>query len=161
MLLKTIPIRNPQEAAEQAVALVPADRNDQQALLVVVRELCLNVLNWSESHGNVFVEKHDETFTVTVLDRGIGIPVSMGRAYPDLSNQEAVAMSLVEGETASGQEFRGWGLPATLALTLRDGFSGYLESEDVAVWMEDGESRFAAKSGGSIEGTLVSVAYSN
>ena len=160
MLLESIPIGNPQEAAEKAVRLVPSVHNDPQALLIVIRELCLNVLQWSEGTGNIFVEKDDDSVTLTVLDAGIGIPACMRGVYPDLSNQEAVAMALSEGESTSGQDFRGWGLPSTLALTGRDRFSAYLETEDVAVWMEGGEPLFANKSGGSINGTLVSVAYS-
>ena len=46
-------------------------------------------------------------------------------------------------------------------LSLRKGFSVYLESGPVAVWMEDGEVDFSNKSGGAIEGTLVRVVYSH
>ena len=96
----------------------------------------------------------------TVVDQGIGIPNSMRGVYPDLSHQEAVSEALSRGVTASGVPFRGFVLPNVLDLTLRAGFTAYLETEDVAVWMVDGEPRFANKSGGAISGTLVRVAYS-
>ena len=49
--------------------------------------------------------------------------------------------------------------PQRWTLTLGERFSAYLESDVVAVWMQDGETEFSNKSGGAIQGTLARVIY--
>ena len=46
-------------------------------------------------------------------------------------------------------------------LSRRDGFSVYLASRDVAVWIADGKPIFGNKSGGAIKGTMVQVVVSS
>ena len=42
----------------------------------------------------------------------------------------------------------------------REGFSVYVESDDVAVWSVDGALNFGYKSGGAIVGTRIQIIYS-
>ena len=55
-LVDTIPITSPRDVARRAVATVSASHNDLKALETVIFELCLNVKQWAEADGNVFVE---------------------------------------------------------------------------------------------------------
>ena len=160
-LLATIPIKDPSDAAEQASRYLPAPPNDLQNLREVVYELCLNVLQWSESTGSVLVEEDDRNIILTVEDSGIGIPASIRKVYPDLSNEGAVDMALQPGATSSGSRWRGYGLNSAVRLSDRDRFGIYLATRDVAVWVNDGLTTYCNKSGGSIAGTLVQIIYSS
>ena len=162
--MNTIPITDPRRAAEQATRLVPAANNDMRALQEVVRELCLNALQWSESeHGsaNVFVEDTDQAVIITVYDSGIGIAACMRRTYPKLAESEAVYRALERGTTSSREQWRGYGLASFVDLTTRLGFTGYLETYGVSLWIANGALEEAAgKSGGATKGTLASITYS-
>lgn len=158
-VVDTIPITSPKDAARRAVALVSVPQNDLKALETVVFELCLNVKQWAEADGSVFVETDASRFTITVQDDGVGIPTTMRRAFPELTNEEAVARSLAAGGTSSGQRWRGFGLAGASDLSNRKGFSVYLETGDVAVWSADGVLTFAYKSGGAVSGTRIQIIY--
>ena len=160
MLIGTLPIRTPREVADRVAEFIPADHSDIQEAREVIYELCLNVLHWAESEGTVFVERTDQWIMITVLDRGVGIPASIRSIHPEATEEEAVALALREGVSTSRTAWRGFGLPAARRLTLREGFTVYLESGMVAVWLVGGETEFSSKSGGAIKGTLVRVIYS-
>lgn len=147
--------------ADQVARFIQAPTNDIQAAREVIYELCLNVLHWAEADGTVFVERTEERVIITVLDRGVGIPASIRKIHSDVTEEEAVTLALREGVSTSQTAWRGFGLPAAVRLSLRKGFSVYLESNTVAVWMENGETEFTSKSGGAIQGTLVRVLVSD
>lgn len=157
--METVPIVNPPAAAAAAVALVPAAGDDLQ-VLATVYELCLNVSQWSQAEGSVFVEQSEDHAIITIQDDGVGIPETMRARYPDLSNARAVAGAIEPGVTASGKAWRGYGLSSLVYLSERDGFSVCLTSRDIAVWMTDGRVTFGGKSGGSIRGTMVQIVLS-
>ena len=158
-VVDTIPITSPRDVARRAVALVSAPHNDLEALETVVFELCLNVKQWAEAEGSVFVEMEVGRFIITVQDDGVGIPATMRRAFPELTNEEAVARSLTAGGTSSGQLWRGFGLAGAADLSNREGFSVYLETGDVAVWSAGGVLTFAYKSGGAVSGTRIQITF--
>ena len=159
-LVDTIPIVVPTDVARRAVETVPAPFNDLTALENVLFELCLNVQQWAETSGQVSIEKDTNHIIITVDDSGVGIPATMRRAFPDLNNEEAVDRAFTAGGTSSGQRWRGFGLAAAVDLSNREGFSVYLESQDVAVWSQDGVLTFGYKSGGAIAGTRIQIMYS-
>ena len=159
MLIDSFPIRKAREAADRVAPHIPAPTNDVAAAREVVFELCLNVGHWADSEGWVFAENTGQHVMVTVLDRGVGIPATMRAIHPDVTEEEAVSLALTTGVSASRSDFRGYGLPSALDLSLRERFSTYLESGVVAVWMQDGETEFSNKSGGAIQGTLARVIY--
>ena len=159
MLIDSFPIRKAREAADRAASHIPAPPNDAAAAREVIYELCLNVGHWADSEGRVFVEDTGQHVMVTILDRGVGIPATMRTIHPDVTEDEAVSLALTTGVSASRSDFRGYGLPSALDLSLRERFSAYLESGAVAVWMQDGETEFSNKSGGAIQGTLARVIY--
>ena len=159
-LVDTIPIRSDAIASEQAISYVPASHNDRAALQAVVAELCLNVLQWADSPGDVVIEEDSHHTIVTVQDSGVGIPATMREAFADLSDEEAVARALTPGITSSGDRWRGYGLASTVRLSEREGFSVYLETRAVACWAENGNPTFCSKSGGAVAGTRVQIIYS-
>ena len=159
-LVDTIPITSPRDVASRAVATVSAPHNDLKALETVIFELCLNVKQWAEADGNVFVEEEESRFVITVQDHGVGIPATMRRAFSGLSNEEAVARALAAGGTSSGQKWRGFGLADATDMSNREGFSVYLETQDVAIWSVDGALTFGYKSEGAIAGTRIQIIYS-
>ncbi len=159
-LVDTIPITSPRDVARRAVATVSAPHNDLKALETVIFELCLNVKQWAEADGNVFVEEEESRFVITVQDHGVGIPATMRRAFSGLSNEEAVARALAAGGTSSGQQWRGFGLADATDMSNREGFSVYLETQDVAIWSVDGSLTFSYKSEGAIAGTRIQIIYS-
>ena len=158
-LVDAIPITSPRDVARRAVTTVSARHNDLLALEDVLFELCLNVEQWAEAEGNVFVERDGSGFTITVQDEGVGIPVTMRRAFPELTNEEAVARSLAAGGTSSGQRWRGFGLAGAADLSNREGFTVYLETGDVAVWSAGGVLTFAYKGAGAVSGTRIQITY--
>lgn len=160
MALEVISIRNPADAARAAVQRVTVPHSDLQALEAAVYELCLNILQWAQSEGSVFVERVGEHTIVTVQDNGVGIPATMRNVDAGFSNEDAVAAALRVGVTASGEPWRGFGLNSVLDLSRREGFSVYLASRDVAVCMKDGNTVFGNKSGGAIAGTMVQITIS-
>ncbi|MYK55071.1 MAG: sensor histidine kinase [Acidimicrobiia bacterium] len=159
MLIDSFPIRKARAAADQAAGHIPAPINDTAAAREVIFELCLNVDHWANSEGRVFIENTGQHVMVTVVDRGVGIAATIRTIHPDVTEEEAVSLALTTGVSASRSDFRGYGLPSALTLTLRERFSAYLESGAVAVWMENGETEFSNKSGGAIQGTLARVIY--
>ena len=159
MLIATLPIRKAREVADRVAELIPAPHNDTQEAREVVYELCLNVLHWAEAEGTVFVEQNAQSVMITVLDRGVGIPATIRRIHPEATDEDAVALALREGVSTSQSAWRGFGLAAARRLSLRQGFSVYLESNTVAVWLVDGATEFSSKSGGAIKGTLARVVY--
>lgn len=156
---ETIPIRNPSDAARLAVERLPAGHSDQKALEVTVYELCLNVLHWAQADGRVLVEQHGDRFLVTVQDDGVGIPATMRKVNPELSNEQAVNAALRVGVTASGEPWRGFGLNSAVDLTRRAGFSIHLASRDVSVWITGGRPAFCNRSGGAIAGTMIQITW--
>ena len=108
----------------------------------------------------MYVERDGRDTAITVMDQGVGIPDRMREAYPEESNHSAVRLALTVGKSTSGQDWRGFGLDSLVRLAARPRFSAYLDSGDVAVWIEDGHLDFAGKSGGTPKGTLVRVVHS-
>lgn len=157
--VETIPVTTPSDVARRAVSRVSGPHNDLAALEAVLVELCLNVKQWAEAAGQVFVEMDEDRFVITVQDDGVGIPVTMRAAFPELNNEDAVERALAAGGTSSGQRWRGFGLASAIDLSNRAGFSVYLETLDVAVWSVDGILAFSYKSGGAIAGTRVQISY--
>lgn len=153
-----IPAEPPDGAARRAVAGLPLPYNDLKALETVVYELCLNVRQWAEAPGEVYVEKDESQVSVTVNDEGLGIPATMRKAFPDLDDEGAVIRALEAGGTASGDRWRGFGLHSAAGLSSR-GFVVYLESRGVAVWIKKEKATFCHKSGGSVQGTRIQITY--
>ena len=160
ILVDTIPIVALTDVARRAIEEVPAPFDDLTALERVLFELCLNVQQWAEAPGKVVIERDTSHIIITVHDDGVGIPTTMRRAFPDLSNEEAVDRAFAVGGTSSGQRWRGFGLAGAVDLSNREGFNVYVESQDVAVWSEDGILTFGYKSGGAIAGTRIQIIYS-
>lgn len=153
-----IPTEPPDDAARRAVAGLRLPYNDLKALETVVYELCLNVRQWAEAPGEVFVERDENQVSVTVKDEGLGIPATMRKAFPDLDDEGAVTRALEAGGTASGDRRRGFGLHSAAGLSSR-GFVVYLESRGVAVWIKKEKATFCHKSGGSVQGTRIQITY--
>lgn len=158
ILLDSFPISNPREVAGQVAEKVVVPYHHCLALKSVVYELCLNVQQWAGAPGRVYIEKDDSHAIITVQDEGLGVPTTMREAFPDLTNEEAVARALSEGGTSSDSKFRGFGLPAAVDLSLR-GFDFYLETGDVAVWARNGDLVFSYKSGGAVAGTKIQIIH--
>ena len=95
-LVETVPVTTPRDVARRAVSRVSGPHNDPAALEAVLVELCLNVKQWAEAAGQVFVEMDEDHFVITVQDDGVGIPVTMRTAFPELNNEDAVAQDRVE-----------------------------------------------------------------
>lgn len=152
ILLDDFPVSSPREAAGR----VAENNHHRSALESAVYELCLNVQQWAGAPGRVFVEKDEGHVIITVQDEGLGIPATMREAFPDLTNEEAVAGALRRGGTSSDSDWRGFGLPVAVDLSRR-GFDFYLETGDVAVWARNGDLVFSYKSGGAVAGTKIQI----
>lgn len=152
------PITSPREDARRAAEQVPVPYNDRQALQAALYELCLNVQQWAGAPGEVVVEEDDRHHIVTIRDEGAGIPATVGKAFPDLDNQAAVAKALSPGGTSSNGQRRRTGLAGAGGLSAR-GFVVYLETEDVAAWAESGNIIFAYKGGGAVTGTRIQIIF--
>ena len=156
ILLESFPILNPQEAAGRVAEKMDVPYHDRLALKNVLYELCLNVQHWAGAPGRVFIEKDDEHVVVTVQDGGLGVPATMREAFPDMSDEEAIAGALRRGVTSSGSKLRGFGLPSAVDLSLR-GFDFYLESGHASVWARNGNLVFGYKGGLAATGTKIQI----
>ena len=130
------------EAVVDDLELDPGGLRD--ALLQAVREASYNVADWA-SAGEVVLERAATGAQIVVLDRGPGIHATMRDTFPGLTEEETVLHATRPGVSSTGEQFRGFGLWAAVAVTTH-GVGVVIETGGVAVLLRDGEAVPCSKS---------------
>ena len=122
--------------------LEPGSRRD--ALAEAVREAAYNAVDWAGG-GEVVLNMAGARTQITVRDRGPGIHATMRPAFPDMTEEQAVIHATGPGVSATGEQFRGFGLWSVVNVSTH-GVGVVLETGGVTLLFRDGAAVPCSKS---------------
>lgn len=85
----------------------------REALAEAVREAAYNAVDWGGG-GEVVLNRAGPGVQITVHDSGPGIYATMRAAFPSLTEEQTVIHATGAGVSATGDQFRGFGLWSVL-----------------------------------------------